>query len=98
MQTKTPIVYIMANKNRTIYTGVTTDLYTRVWQHKYQEHPKAFTAQYACNQLVYYTEFSRVDDAIAFEKYVKGKSRAYKIALIEEMNPRWNDLAWDWYK
>ncbi|MCO5216342.1 MAG: GIY-YIG nuclease family protein [Thermomicrobiales bacterium] len=75
MQIKVRFVYIMANKNRTIYTGVTSDLHARVWQHKYQEHPKAFTAQYACDRLVYYAEFARMDDAIAFEKYVKGKSR-----------------------
>ena len=91
-----PCVYIMANAHRTIYTGVTSNLYTRVWQHKHHALG-GFTKQYECTHLVYIAEFSRMDDAIAWERAVKGKSRGKKIALIEEQNPRWNDLAWNWY-
>ncbi len=49
-------------------------------------------------RLVWFAEFVRIDDAIAFEKALKGKSRGKKIALIEESNPRWNDLAWNWFE
>lgn len=94
---KEPCVYIMANTHRTVYTGVTSDLYTRVWQHK-QHAFDGFTKRHGATQLVYIAEFSRMDDAIAWEKTVKGKSRAKKVALIEERNPRWNDLAWNWYE
>jgi putative endonuclease len=89
-----PCVYIMANAHRTIYTGVTSDLYVRVWQHK--RHALGdFTKDKDCTKLVYIAEFGRMDDAIAWEKALKGKSRAKKIALIETRNPRWNDLAWN---
>lgn len=87
----------MANDHRTIYTGVTSDLYSRVWQHKHHVY-QGFTKRHNATKLVYIAEFSRMDDAIAWEKVVKGKSRAKKIALIEEQNPRWNDLAWNWYE
>ena len=97
MKTKVPVVYIMASQSRTIYTGVTSDLFARVWQHRYGDQRNSFTGQYGCTKLVYFTEFARMDDAIAFEKKVKGKDRAFKLALIEEHNPRWNDLAWNWY-
>ena len=97
MSTKVPVVYIMANQSRSIYVGVTSDLYTRVWQHKYKSRPNSFTGRYNINKLVFFAEFARMDDAIAFEKKVKGKGRAFKLALIEETNPRWNDLAWNWF-
>ena len=93
---KEPCVYIMANEHRTIYTGVTSDLYVRVWQHKHHVF-EGFTKKHRCTRLVYIAEFGRMDDAIAWEKALKGKSREKKIALIEERNPRWNDLAWNWY-
>jgi putative endonuclease len=96
MHQKHPSVYIMANAHRTIYTGVTSDLYTRVWQHKHQAHA-GFTSKHGCTKLVYIAEFARMDDAIAWEKALKGKSRAKKIGLIEKQSPRWNDLAWNWY-
>lgn len=92
-----PCVYIMANAHRTIYTGASSDLYTRMWQHRHHVHP-GFTKEHDCTQLVYIAEFSRMDDAIAWEKVVKGKSQAKKSALIEEANPRWNDLAWNRYE
>lgn len=97
MRTKQPMVYIMASQSRTLYVGVTSDLHTRVWQHKYKDKPGSFTARYACSRLVYFVESPRMDGAIAHEKYLKGKSRSFKVSLIEEQNPRWNDLAWNWY-
>ena len=93
---KQPCVYIMANAHRTIYTGVTSDLYKRVWEHK--NHFRAgFTNDHNCTRLVYIADFARMDDAISWEKVLKGKSRAKKIAQIDGCNPRWNDLAWNWY-
>lgn len=98
MNNRQPVVYNMASQSRTLYVGVTTNLFTRVWQHRYKDKPQSFTGRYNINKLVYFAEFARMDDAIAFEKRVKGKSRAYKVELIEESNPRWNDLAWNWYE
>ncbi|WP_245830816.1 GIY-YIG nuclease family protein [Marivirga sericea] len=83
----------MANKSHsTLYTGVTSDLYSRVVEHKQKIHPKSFTAKYNCNKLVYFESFHDIEEAIAREKQIKGGSRAKKIALIESMNPEWNDL------
>ena len=90
-------VYIMANPSRTIYIGVTTNLERRVWEHKTSFLRGAFTTKYKLTKLVYIAEFSRLDDAIAWEKALKGKTRAKKLALIAEQNPRWNDLALNWY-
>ncbi|HVL24048.1 MAG TPA: GIY-YIG nuclease family protein [Thermomicrobiales bacterium] len=90
-------VYIMANRTRTMYTGVTNDLQRRVWEHKTGFNPDAFTSKYKLTRLVYLAEFARIDDAIAFEKALKGKSRAKKMGIVEQHNPRWNDLAWDWF-
>lgn len=95
---KTAYVYIMANRTRTLYTGVTNDLQRRVWEHRTGFHPDGFTFRYGLTKLVYVSEFTRFDDAIAFEKLIKGKSRAWKMGLVEERNPRWNDLAWDWFQ
>lgn len=91
-------VYIMASASRTTYIGVTNDLERRVWEHKTHFMPGSFTSQYDVTRLVYVEEYPRFDDAIAREKQLKGKSRAKKVALIEARNPRWNDLAWDWFE
>lgn len=93
---KTGYVYIMASATRTIYVGVTSDLERRVWEHKTHLR-EGFTKRFNVTKLVYMAEFSRIDGAIAWEKSVKGMSRAKKIALIEDRNSRWNDLAWSWY-
>jgi len=94
---KQGFVYIVASATRTIYTGVTNDLGRRVWEHK-NGVGIAFTTRYMVTRLVWFAEFERMDDAIAWEKALKGKTRAKKMALIEERNPRWNDLAWDWFR
>ncbi len=95
---RTAYVYIMANHTRTMYVGVTTDLERRVWEHKHGKNPNSFTARYKLHKLVFIAEFPRIDDAIAYEKLVKGKSRASKMGLVEQQNPRWNDLAWEWFQ
>jgi putative endonuclease len=94
---KTAYVYIMASTTRTTYIGVTSDLEGRVWQHKTHTY-EGFTKRYDVTKLVYIEEFSRIDDAIAWEKALKAKTRGKKVALIEERNPRWNDLAWYWFE
>ena len=89
-------VYVMANAQRSTYIGVTTDLERRVWEHRNHVN-EGFTKRYNLTTLVYIAEFAGVDDAIAWEKAFKKKSRDKKIALIEGQNPRWNDLAWNWF-
>jgi predicted GIY-YIG superfamily endonuclease len=88
---KQPAVYIMANfRNGTIYTGVTCDLAKRIWQHK--NGGSGFTARYRCKRLVWYELHGEMLPAIAREKQLKGGSRKRKLALIEAMNPNWEDL------
>ncbi len=90
---KQPAIYIMANRrNGTLYTGVTSDLPKRAWQHKEGVPPKSFTSRYGCKMLVYYELCDEMISAIAREKQIKGGSRADKIKLIESMNPNWRDL------
>lgn len=88
-------VYIMANRTRMLYTGVTNNLERRVYEHKNRIIP-GFTSRYNITRLVYYKVFSDIRDAIAREKQIKGWLRAKKIALIESMNPKWNDLSEEW--
>jgi len=89
-------VYILANRWKTIYTGVTGRLEARVWEHK-TKAVEGFTARYGIDRLVYFEHTNNIHDAIAREKQIKGWTRAKKIALIESMNPGWKDLASDWY-
>ena len=85
-------VYILANKrNGTLYTGVTSNLITRVWQHKHNI-TAGFTLRYGVKQLVYYELCDDMLSAITCEKQIKGGSRHRKLALIEAMNPQWSDL------
>ena len=88
---KEPAVYIMANKrNGTLYTGVTSDLVTRVWQHKNAK--VGFTHRYGCKRLVWFELQGSMESAIAREKQIKAGSRKKKLALIEAVNPDWRDL------
>jgi putative endonuclease len=88
---KQPAVYIVANRrNGTLYTGVTSDLVQRVWQHR--TATVGFTARYGCKRLVWYELHGEMLAAIAREKQIKAGSRARKLALIEAMNPEWADL------
>ena len=89
---RAPCVYIVTNKrNGTLYTGVTSNLSKRAFQHREGLTP-GFTSRYGCKLLVFYEHYDRMDDAIAREKQIKGGSRAKKIALIDAMNPEWRDL------
>ena len=90
---KKSYVYILFNKrNGTLYTGVTSFLKRRVYEHKTRLHPDSFTAKYSVDKLGYYEEYVSIKEAIEREKQIKGGSRATKIALIEGMNPNWEDL------
>jgi len=93
---KTYYVYIMTNHSGTLYVGVTNDLESRVWEHK-QQKVEGFTKRYRITRLVYYEEYSQVDEALAREKQIKGWLRRKKVALIEEGNPPWEDLSAGWY-
>ncbi len=88
-------VYIMASLSGTLYIGITGEINVRVLQHKAGE-VDGFSRQYKCNRLVYYEGFDDVKKAIGREKQLKGWRRSKKIALIEKMNPRWEDLAEHW--
>lgn len=82
----------MANKrNGTLYTGVTSDLISRIYQHKYQSQD-GFAYKYGCRKLVYYEVYADIYTAISREKQIKSGSRASKLALIEKHNLRWEDL------
>lgn len=85
-------VYIVTNKlNSTLYTGVTSDLPKRIWQHK-NKIVSGFTAKYRLNKLVYYEMFDDIWQAIKREKQIKNLVRRKKIVLIENFNPEWKDL------
>lgn len=89
---KQPAVYILTNKrNGTLYTGVTSDLKKRIYQHK-NNITEGFTSKYGCNLLVFYELHQTMPAAITREKQIKGGSRNKKLALIEDQNPEWQDL------
>ena len=89
-------IYIMTNKARTLYGGLTNNLERRVAQHK-RRLTEGFTSRYGLDELAYYASTNDVREAIAREKQIKGWTRAKKVALIEEMNPDWDDLSATWY-
>ena len=89
-------VYIMTNKSRTLYTGVTGDLMRRVYKHK-NKLVAGFTSKYNIKQLVYYESTPNVYSALQREKQIKGWLRSKKIALIESINPEWKDLSAGWF-
>ena len=92
MEAKCGYVYILFNKrNGTLYTGVTSDLVKRVYQHKSKE-VEGFTSKYGVDKLGYYEVSDSIASAIEREKQIKAGSRKQKIALIESMNPEWADL------
>ena len=80
-----------------IYTGATSDLEGRVWQHKNKADPTSFTSRYNCNMLVWYAETDDIYIALEEEKRIKAGSRANKIQMIEETNLKWKDLAEGWF-
>ncbi len=92
---KQPCVYILASKrNGTLYIGVTSDLIRRVWQHKNNSEDE-FTKRYGVHMLVWYESHESMESAILYEKRLKNWPRSWKIGVIEEKNPEWNDLFGD---
>ena|SRR6187402_3486708 len=91
--TKGGYIYIITNQyNTTLYIGVTSDLITRVYQHKNKIHIEGFSNKYNLDKLVYYESFSSIAEAIEREKQIKGGSRKKKIELINSFNAEWDDL------
>ncbi len=89
---KQPVTYMMANRrNGAVYTGVTSNIIQRVWQHKQGTFP-GFSKRYGCKMLVWFEMHETMEFAIAREKQIKGGSRTKKLALIEADNPTWRDL------
>ena len=89
---KQPAIYILASqRNGTLYIGVTSDLVQRVWQHK-NDVVEGFAKKYGVHSLVYYELHDDMENAILREKRIKKWNRAWKLRLIEEKNPEWNDL------
>ena len=90
-----PCVYILANKrNGTLYTGVTSNLPKRIWEHK-TKVVEGFTKKYSVDKLVWYELHETMESAIAREKAIKKWNRYWKLELIEKTNPEWNDLYLD---
>ena len=86
-------VYIITNRyNKVLYTGVTSELRARIWEHKTKFYPESFTAKFNCNKIVWYEVLPRIEEAIEREKQIKGGSRKDKKALINTINPTWRDL------
>ena len=89
---RAPCVYMIASKrNGTLYTGVTSNLVQRVWQHR-NGFVEGFTRQYGIHLLVWYEMHSTMESAMTREKQLKKWRRSWKVHLIEEMNRDWVDL------
>jgi putative endonuclease len=88
-------VYILSSRTGTLYVGITGHLNRRIMQHKI-DTIEGFTAKYKVHRLVYYESFDHAANAISREKQLKHWRREKKIALIENTNPRWQDLAETW--
>ncbi len=85
-------VYMLASgRHGTLYVGVTNDLARRIFEHK-EQLTEGFTSRYGVTRLVWYESYDQITEAIAREKELKKWRRDWKIRLIEEMNPEWEDL------
>ncbi len=93
---KVYFTYIMSSLGGTLYTGVTNNIWARVLTHKHKTIP-GFTKKYKVTRLVYYEESNSIHSAITREKQIKSWTRSKKIRLIESINPKWKDLAINWY-
>jgi putative endonuclease len=92
MRARSFYVYILASRiGGTLYIGVTNDLVRRVFEHRLKS-VKSFTEKYEIDRLVYFEQFDDAENAIKREKRLKKYNRAWKIRLIEELNPNWDDL------
>lgn len=93
---RTYFIYIMTNRSKTLYTGITNSLVRRVREHKLGIG-SAFTSKYKLDRLVYFERFEDVRKAIEREKEIKSWHRIRKIALIVSVNPAWKDLSLEWF-
>ncbi len=85
-------MYIVASKrNGTLYTGVTSNLPGRIWQHRNGTFG-GFSKRYGCKHLVWFEAHETMEAAITREKQIKEWQRAWKLRLVEEANPDWDDL------
>jgi putative endonuclease len=85
--------YILTNKyNKVFYIGVTSNLVKRIFEHKSKLEPKSFTAKYNLNKLVYYESCEDITSSIEREKYLKHKTKSFKIQLVQGINPNFEDL------
>ena len=92
IMSKNGYTYIITNKyNTTLYIGVTSNLVKRIWEHK-NHVVEGFSKTYNLNKLVYYEIMNDIETAINREKFLKGKTKKFKIELIENFNPKWEDL------
>ncbi len=89
-------MYILSNASRVLYTGITSNLERRVWEHKRKQVP-GFTQKYNVTQLVYFEVWGSARAAIAREKQIKDWRRSKRAALIESVNPCWKDLSAEWF-
>ena len=89
---KTAYIYILTNEyNKVLYIGVTSNLVKRIYEHK-NKFIDGFSKKYNLKKLVYYETIENITTAIEREKYLKGKTRKYKLDLINKTNPNWEDL------
>jgi len=87
-------IYILTNKNHSVlYTGVTSNLGNRLYEHRTGLYKNSFTFRYNVKELVYYEEFISIEEAIYREKQIKAGSRQKKLDLINGFNPEWKDLS-----
>lgn len=86
-------VYIISNKSHTLYIGITTDLAKRFRQHRDGTYENGFTARYRFDRLVYYEPHPTLAEAAERERQLKSWRRAKKVALIQSVNPDWEDLS-----
>jgi len=90
-------VYIMTNRSKTLYVGITNNLMRRAREHK-AGIGSGFTTKYKLDRLVYFERFQDVHSAIEREKRIKGWLRIKKIALVVSVNPAWRDLGEEWHE
>jgi putative endonuclease len=90
-------VYMMSNRSKTLYTGVTNHLIRRAREHK-EGRASDFTTRYKLDRLVYFERLEDVRNAIEREKQIKGLLRIKKIALVVSVNPTWADLSKEWFE
>ncbi|RZL48316.1 MAG: GIY-YIG nuclease family protein [Pedobacter sp.] len=89
-------VYILTNfENTVLYIGVTSELFFRTKEHRDKFYAKSFTAKYNLFKLIYFKQFSTIEEAIAEEKRLKNWRRQWKINLVNSFNPNWDDLFYE---